>query len=67
MNQSAHWLLRAYAQTLALYPRRFRVDFGDEMRADLHRQKLGGRRAKSLVKIVPDRLLLQIRIHAGKG
>ncbi len=31
MNQTAPWLLRMYSKTLALYPRRFRVDFGDEM------------------------------------
>jgi hypothetical protein len=42
------------------------VDLGDEVRADLHGQKLGSRGAKMLVKVVPDRLPLQLRIHAGK-
>ncbi len=33
MNLSADWIIRAYARSLVLYPRRYRGDFGDEMQA----------------------------------
>jgi len=33
MSSMAHWITRVYGLLLRLYPRQFRVEFGDEMQS----------------------------------
>jgi len=53
MNQTNHWLIRVYTKSLALYPRRFRADFADEMQAvfNLRVKDVAGQGVVSLLKL----------------